>query len=85
MQKTDFWDVDFSEANLTGVDFREAEFRGANLHRADLSGAYLARVNLDEVDNFRKIDNFDGADLRWTKGLNKGDLEYAKVKGAIID
>ena len=64
MQKTDFWDVDFSEANLTGVDFRNAEFRGANLHRADLSGANLAWADLQNANLSQA--NLSGANLLGT-------------------
>ena len=74
--------VDLSGSTLTGAGFDHAILLGANLMEVDLSGANLMFANLEEVENWRLIEDIRCANIY---GVNapSGFRNWAIGQGAL--
>ncbi len=93
LRRADLSQADLRGANLRKANLPQADLNGSQLQRADLNEANLRWANLSHAGLFRADlsgadlteANLRDTDLRGVKGLKKGQLEYCKAKGAIID
>ena len=83
LQKAKLCGADLSQANLSGViagsiNLSEADLSGANLYRADLS-----LTKIQDIKNWEKIKNIDGANIHNVQNAPVGFVAWAEERGAV--
>ncbi len=75
--------ANFMAANLQQADFRDAKLHGANLGITKLSNSFLCGADIQNIQFWRSIDDFDNTNISDIINAPEGFVEFATKHGAI--